>query len=824
MKKKNKTISKYLILSILFLVIGVSLGVLAIVLKTYALFFIIGLIVSLMASIGLLIVELVLSSKRNKLLNEDKDQIINCLDGLSMDEQRLSNLTSDDPKLRDIASKVNLLAVHGTYLQYQTIYKDENFYSEINKLISNGYLTSFGYVRLTNIYEDMFNDILEKYPHTYVYRNKHYVDLVVIDYGNKDNFEQFIVSYKAKNNKMKVVIAYFDECGFKDILNMMDEHIKDDKEHIHIIRKDERVKDFSSVIDKYRDVDISTEGMLDNFLKDMISYLPFTNIGVKVDEDYLRVVTYEGLTQLHMVDLSEYKYVKEMPLLTYKNKKVNVVFASKENIKLTEKEREKMHDFMSYLDNIVIYELSSLEVKEDKERYDRLEELSNNLSYEVNDEYKVIHASKRLSDRFSNVLVNHICYEVLYGREEPCLDCPLRKQINRDETFLLGSNTYKRIHVKNMESDTIFLLNKPKPYVPTKKELQNKLLGLLNTDSAKGYLLVFKLDALEDLANKNKVSVEELTKTIFKTLDIYGLTNNLYQKEVDEFVYILEDASVSDCINIAKQVSKCFLEKFPVNEDKEVSFIPKTLLLSYPLEVNTLFSLDSLCRSMFKTISMKGKLYRIDEEPIAIDNHRYYMEIVEQSYIKENIPFSFSQVKDLKGKENLSYISLNYVDDERMPIREDEITLYTKIDGTYLTLVERVIKNIHFDEINGKIIIPIGKEAMVKSLFLTIQGYLNSKKIPLNRIIFEGKEKDLFNNKEEVENIMNLGFVFSINIRDNNIYNLDLSKYRYVKLDGIKLEQDKAYQEKVTNILNKNVDIMINDKEKGVLSNVRYLS
>jgi hypothetical protein len=65
MKKKNKTISKYLILSILFLVISLSLGVLAIVLKTYALFFIIGLIVSLMASIGLLIVELLLSSKRN---------------------------------------------------------------------------------------------------------------------------------------------------------------------------------------------------------------------------------------------------------------------------------------------------------------------------------------------------------------------------------------------------------------------------------------------------------------------------------------------------------------------------------------------------------------------------------------------------------------------------------------------------------------------------------------------------------------------------------------------------------------------------------------
>ena len=824
MKKKNKTISKYLVLSILFLVISIALGVLAIVLKTYALFFIIGLIASLLASLALLIVEIVITRKQKKIIIDDKAQIIECLDALSFDEQKLSNVSNSDPQLSLIASKVNDLAVHGTYLEYHVMYSNNNFKNEIYKMIRMGYLTLFAYVRLTNIYENMYKDILARYPHTYVYRGKGYLDLIIVDYEDKDKLEQFITSYKEKNNKMKAVISYFDECGYKDILQMMDEYIKDKDENIHIIRKNEMIKSFNDAIDKYRDIDVTGEGVLDNYLKDMISYLPFTNIGIKVDEDYLRVVTYKGLTQLHMSDLSEYKYLKEEPLLTYKEKKVSVVFASKENIKLTDKEREKMHEFMSNLDNIVIYELASIEMKENRERYDRLEELSNNLSYEINDEFKVIHASKRLSDRYSNGLVNHICYEVLYGREEPCLDCPLKNQTGREETLLLGSNTYKRIHIKNSDSDTVFLLNKPKPFVPGKAELQNKLLGLLNTDSAKGYLLVFKLDALEGLANKNKVSVEELTKTIFKTLDVYGLTNNLYQKEVDEFVYVLEEASVPDSINLARQVSKCFLEKFPVSDEKEVSFIPKTLLLSYPLEVNTLFSLDSLCRTMFKTISMKGKLYRIDEEPLAIDNHRYYMELVEQSYIKENIPFIFSPVKDVKGKENLAYISLNYVDDDRVPIREDEITLYTKIDGTYLTLVERVVKNIHFDEINNTVIIPIGKEAMVKPLFLTIQAYLNSKKIPLNRIIFEGKEKDIFNNKEEVEKILDLGFVFAINARDNNIYNLDLSKYRYIKLDGVKLEKDKAYQEKVTNILNKNVDIMIDDKEKDVLRNIRFLS
>ena len=116
MKKKNKTISKYLVLSMLFLIISIALGVLAMVLKAYALFFIIGLIVSLVASLGLLIVELVLARKHNKILNDDKDQIIDCLDALTFDEQKLSNVSNTDPQLSLIASKVNDLAVHGTYL------------------------------------------------------------------------------------------------------------------------------------------------------------------------------------------------------------------------------------------------------------------------------------------------------------------------------------------------------------------------------------------------------------------------------------------------------------------------------------------------------------------------------------------------------------------------------------------------------------------------------------------------------------------------------------------------------------------------------------
>ena len=364
----------------------------------------------------------------------------------------------------------------------------------------------------------------------------------------------------------------------------------------------------------------------------------------------------------------------------------------------------------------------------------------------------------------------------------------------------------------------------PEAYVSTKEHLYDRLLGLINTEGSKGYLLCFKLESLTALADRNKTDVNDVVKNIIKLLRIYGLDDHLYRKEVDEFVYILEDANVADAVSIGKQVSKAFLEKFNT-DNKEVSFTPKMILLSYPLEVNTLSSLDSLCRTLFRNADKKGRLYRIDEEATPIDNNRYYMEIVEDSYIHNNIPFSFSDVNDNRDDSVIKYAYIAYKDNEDKPIKEDEITLYTKINNTYLTLVERVTKAlIDMDENDNHqaYILPIGKEALVPALFASIVGYFNSKKIKLNKITFEVKEKDAYNHQEEINKIASSGINFSMVSKDNTIYDMDISFYRYIKVDGVKLSKDPLYQSKINRFISVGKELMIDEDGLALLPEARY--
>ena len=172
-----------------------------------------------------------------------------------------------------------------------------------------------------------------------------------------------------------------------------------------------------------------------------------------------------------------------------------------------------------------------------------------------------------------------------------CKDCPLKGEVEKN-TLLLGSNVYRRRTLEVGDNSCVYLLNEEKPYINNKDDLSNKLLGLINDGDAKGYLLCFKIDSLAGLASKNKTPVNDVVKEIVRVLGQYGISDNLYRKEEDEFVYILEDASVAQSISVAKEVSKAFLEKFSTL-NKEISFIPKMILLSYPLEVNTLFSLSN---------------------------------------------------------------------------------------------------------------------------------------------------------------------------------------------------------------------------------------
>ena len=814
---KNKAISKYLIVALICLVLSLPLGALAIVLKVdyKVVFYILSLILVLVA-LAFLFVHLHEQRKHLKVMDHDEKKIIDALNILDKkSDEPLIQIESEENNLQEIAKLVNEINITSSLLTPNEVYMGNNFYGEIAKLIRSGHLDNFALLKIRN--EDSFLAIREKFNNNYIYDDEGGYDFI-INNNDKDVIESFLREL-LKDKDEQIILCYHDEYLLNEMIDIINDDYSSNVEKLVIIHQEIKEDSFDYVLNKYRHIDIMSDTILNDFLKEIYPYLGFSHLGILYGDNYYRVVTFEGLIQIHLINEDDLEYMHDVYLFNYQGQEIHLVLANTEDLVLDERKRNQIFRFIDVLKGLLVFDLSKHLVYEAENRFNRLEEMTNSLSYEVDDEMNIVHASKKLEDRYNNKLQGSICYEALYGRDEMCRDCPLK---NIDTNTLLGSNEYRRKTLEVGEDHCVYLLSEPKPYINSKKDLENKLLGLINDGDAKGYLLCIKIDALSALASKNKTPVNDVVKEIIETLGKYGLSDHLYRKEEDEFVYVLEDASVAQSIEVAREVSKAFLEKFKTL-NKDISLQPKMILLSYPLEVNTLFSLDSLCRTMFGQVSKKGRLYRIDEEPLPIDNHRYYMEIVEESYKANNIPLSFKSVIDNnESKDNLSYVSLNYFDEEHLAIREDEITLYSKIDNTYLTLVERVSKAIVDIENKDHYILPIGKEALDVKLFNVILGYMNSKKVSPDKIIFEVKEKDLYNHKDIVNKIHELGINLAMVSKDTTKYNLDISFYRYIKLDGVKLEKDKLYQLKVNELINNNVDIMIDNKHKSLVK-ARYI-
>jgi len=817
MKNKIKLFSVPLLFAFICLLLGIISAVLALMNINNVLFIVISIALIIGAAI-LFFVHISLQKAGVNQLDEDKTAIVKALDKISKSEETtLLNVDSNDEQLVDIAKRINKIYLNQNVLVPNKFYKGNKFYDELIILMRRNDLDDFAYVRLTGINKKIYDEFINGYNKRYVHLAKEYIDIVIpAPYVREDIYNR-CKEMLEKYNSMKAYIAYSRDYSLYDIMKFMDERYKLANPRLLVYEPNE--KSFRSVSHKYASMDLAKYRILNDYLKDIYYFLPFSHIGIKYNDEYYRLCTLGTLKQIDQVDESEFVYFKKYDLFNFNGDKISLVLASTESVTFDASTEENVEEFCRMIRLLMVHELAHDEYDALERRYERLELLSNNLSYEVDDDYHIKYASKRLENHFNHSLLGETCYKALFNRNEPCKNCPMR--VDDKNIFVLGSGKYQAKLSSNGDNETIYLLNQEKPYMPSKKDLSVKLLSLINNNS-KGYILVFKLDNLLSTASRTKTDVEVIVNEIVEMLTVYGLNENLYRKEEDEFVYILEEAVAADALRIAKEVSKAFLEKFNTNNG-EVGFAPKAIMLSYPLEVNTLFSLDALSRKLFGSFSDKGRLYRLDEPPVPIDNHRYFIEILERSYKEWNMPIKYNLIKDIKGNRHLSYVELDYHDDNGNPIPESDITLYTKIDGTYLNLMDKFIRALDFSVEKYEYILPIGKEGINLTEANALIPYFKSIKVDPSRLILEIKEKDAYNYGETVKKMMDLGFKFGIIVKDNLIYKINVLEYSYIKIDGSKLDNDKNYQFKVNNLLNQKVPFMVQEKYKDLLGNVRYV-
>ena len=816
----KKVMSKYFIISISLLGLGVVMGILGVILNKYAIIFLIVAGVLILASIGLLFADKVIQKEDLEQSDIDEQNIIKSLKSYQNNGKLLVKVKSSDDGLKEIGQTVNEIIINDTVLEHGHIYDGKDFFLTCRKYIIRTGLERFGYVRIYGISEKTIQPVIEKYPYCYLGKFKGYYD-ILIEIFDKKELEEYLTSFVNKYKGVYGIITYYDEYSMDEIKELLDKEVEGEREKMVIFDRNSDKEVFNNVINKYRNVDLNKDNLIEDYLIDIFPYIPFTHMAIMIDDEYLRLVNYKGALQIDEIQDIEFKTWLKLNGVKYLDKQVYIIYANENvEVSVTPSLLYKLNKVNAILNNLAIIEMDRNQVDASEKRFNNLEELHNSLSYEVNDDFRVIHASKRLSERYNNQLVGSYCYECLYGREEPCKDCPLRNQDNR--TYMMTSNLYERVVEKDGNKSTVYLLSKKKPFINDRDALNNTLIGLLNIPNAKGYLIVFKLDSIPQLAVKYKMTSEDIIKSVIARLDTYGLTDNLFRKDVDEFVYLLKYASMADAITIAKEVSRAFLETFKV-EDRDINFLPKVIMLSYPVEVNTLFSLDSLSRTLFSRINQKGMLYRVDELPTPIDDHRHYMEIVEEAFKNNEIPVSYFRIKDLENKYNMFFVGYKFLDENHNRIPDDQISLYVKIDKKYITFMDKFVRSFNFEDNDNRYVTSVGKEGLEKQMFDTLIGFFNSKHIPLNRVIFEAKEKDIHQHLDAVNYALDLGFNIAIDINDSGTHNLDMTRFVYIRIDGRRLSTDKSYQSKINTVIHGDKPILMEEKFKDLITGARFV-
>jgi len=791
-KNKIKSYNYLLVLAVIAFLFAFAGFILAITFRDYEL--LINIISLVLLGLGtiLTILRAVLVYKKDKRMEADLAKINAKLilynAGIKEDKLELNN-----DKLKDINDNVNNLSLTYKNLVMHYVY-DNNFYDYVKDYFKRNEDINFVYMRIRGA-DINLEELYNLFPSSYY--GKHYdeLDVVVIHYVNKDIIKEKILKYLEEHEDYYIRLVYYPETALEDIEKEI-ENLKGDARLL--INNAKNRQGLIGVIDEYMSINFADPTILTKFIKDAFPYLPYTHMAILINGEYLRLATYDPLNQLSKEN--DFYIYERKPLLTYQDKQVEVVFASIHDIPEIDKSTsESIRLFLLMLSNLITLYLDRDTQNALIRTHDKLLDYLHAYSYTVDEKYVIKFASPLLEEKFIEPIVGKLCHKALFGLDEPCENCPLIKgALSRNATFL-GSGTYNHLAFSNGGNYDVYLFDDKHNIIGSKELLDERLLSLINQES-KGYLFCVKIENLESVASKNKVDPEVIMNQLLDALRKYHLDDNLYRKADDELVYILEEVHKEDAIRLGNLLSRCFNEKFLANT-RYVNLVIKTILLSYPLEVSTLFDLESLSRTLFAQAEKKGRLYRLDEDPTPIDKHKYYLEILENSFKNDHIPLIISNVLDNKDKNNnLSYLSLDYKDESLMPIKEDEITLVAKQENYYGTLTERLIRQLNYDK-GQNYIIYYAREGMNNRLIDSLAGIIKRKKGKNEQIIFLLKEKDYYSHIEEAKHAQELGFRFALNTI--SLAENDYKDIYYIEVDDNRYEKDIAYQGKINNIKDK---------------------
>ena len=422
-----------------------------------------------------------------------------------------------------------------------------------------------------------------------------------------------------------------------------------------------------------------------------------------------------------------------------------------------------------------------LEVESSYNEIDALLKLSDFSTYRISPEDNtLLRVSSTMKNLFPKLEIGAPCYHTLYGLDEPCKDCPLltgnKKEVkignNNYETSLVLSEThtsYRVLALKNLYNHKVNNRYNQDMVINSFHSLVENLEDIYRING-KGYLLLLRIDNLEELVTKlgSEGYLSLVRDFVRRVKKLHNGYENIYYYTNQFLAILYPEFGQTDILDECEKIYNLAQNnESGTGEIFNITFLPVSFPRVYPNASSLIKQADSF--------SIRGK-YAINKDFIYFDESNYSRSANREQFLLAVIQKAFSDKtfevnlqpmvnavnKRIYGAELLLRISDEY---RNTTFRTDELVNVAAKHNQIGIISHALLDYIGslYTEFGASFFSSLGFKRLGLNTdysFFTdknfrgdMKKFLDSLKLPKNFIAFEIPESDVSTHIEEFKEI-----------------------------------------------------------------------
>ena len=453
------------------------------------------------------------------------------------------------------------------------------------------------------------------------------------------------------------------------------------------------------------------------------------------------------------------------------------LISSKKNVKLYKDDVQLISQELFFLNYLVLYYLGLQHNTLSKKNLDLLLKYTTNSMYTVNKvTYSLESLSPDLTLQYGKEALGKKCYKTLFGRKEPCDNCPLAKPKNMDEQFKFNGKQYYRkelseSNVTDFASMLLTAANKDKEPV----KLYDSATSLLSRysfeefvstavkEEAKGSLVFIDIQGENQIVRDyGEANLNSMIADIGDSIIDRDISENVYRYDQSTIAIFFMETSRIDTYRIIEEIHKNIYHIYKAGGDIiQLNF--KYFEINITNTLKTEHEIYALVNKGIKQVKKIPDNYMCiaGEEVMRIASREdYILYLLEDNFLNKAVEHRMQPIVSLKDNTIVSSELLlrlyDMLREEMLPPYE-VVTTATKIQrmGKFDSLNYETALNLYnkygnntFNIYNYKgFSINLSSDSLTSNEWLRhLKRFIINNPMPEGYITFEITEKDIKQN------------------------------------------------------------------------------